>query len=384
MLPLMDFSLTDEQRAVLETVDRFCARHLAVEEVRRRDREHAPPYDLLPLMGEAGFFRLALPEEWGGIGADWRTVSLVQERLAWHGYCAGSIFNRVVGFGIASLLSYGHDAQKAAMLPKLADGRLLMALALTEPNAGTDAGAITTRAVKVEGGWRITGRKTWISDAAGSDLLLVAARSEPGSAGASGISMLLVAPGAPGIAMTKLEKVGNNCMPSWDIGFDDVFVHDDALMGREGQGFRHLMSTLAASRASLAATTTGCAQRAVDIAVAHARERVQFGRPIGANQAIRHRLANMQMRVDQSRLVVRHLAWLIATGQPCRREAAQAKIIATECLQYVTHHGMQILASAGYHADSDMQRFWRDARLYTFGEGTSEVMRDLVAREMGL
>lgn len=380
----MDFSLTEEQRAVLETVDRFCARHLPIEEVRRRDRAHIPPYDLLPLMGEAGFFRLALPAAWGGIGADWQTVSLVQERLAWHGYCAGSIFNRVVGFGIASVLTYGDEAQKAAMLPKLAEGRLLMALALTEPQAGSDAGAIATRAVKVAGGWRITGRKTWISDAAGADCLLVAARSEPGSAGAAGISMLLVPPKTQGIAMTKLDKVGNNCMPSWDIGFDDVFVPADALMGKEGQGFRHLMSTLAASRASLAATTTGCAQRAVDIAVAHAKERVQFGRPIGTNQAIRHRLADMQMRVDQSRLVVRHLAWLIATGQPCRREAAQAKIIATECLQYVTHHGMQIMASAGYAAGSDMQRFWRDARLYTFGEGTSEVMRDLVAREMGL
>lgn len=380
----MDFSLTGDQHAVLDTVDRFCARHLPIEAVRRRDRDHVPPYDLLPLMGEAGFFRLALPEEWGGIGADWRTVSLVQERLAWHGYCAGSIFNRVVGFGIASLLSYGSEAQKAAMLPRLAEGRLLLALALTEPQAGTDAGAIATRATRVDGGWRITGRKTWISDAQGSDYLLVAARSEPGSTGAAGISMLLVPPDAPGIAMTQLDKVGNNCMPSWDIGFDEVLVGDDALMGREGQGFRHLMSTLAASRASLAATTTGCAQRAVDVAVAHARERVQFGRPIGANQAIRHRLADMQMRVDQSRLIVRHLAWLIATGQTCRREAAQAKIIATECLQYVTHHGMQVLASAGYAADSDMQRFWRDARLYTFGEGTSEVMRDLVAREMGL
>lgn len=379
----MDFSLTEEQRAVLGTVDRFCARHLPIEEVRRRDREHIPPYDLLPLMGEAGFFRIALPEAWGGIGADWQTVSLVQERLAWHGYCGGSIYNRVVGFGIASVLSYGSEAQRAAMLPKLAEGRLLMALALTEPQAGSDAAAIATRAARAEGGWRITGRKTWISDAEGADLLLVAARA-PGSSGSSGISMFLVPPKAPGIAMTRLEKVGNNCMPSWDIGFDELFVPDGALMGQEGQGFRHLMSTLAASRASLAATTTGCAQRAVDIAVAHAKERVQFGRPVGANQAVRHRLADMQMRVDQARLVVRHLAWLIATGQPCRREAAGAKIIATECLQYVTHHGMQIMASAGYAAESDMQRFWRDARLYTFGEGTSEVMRDLVAREMGL
>ncbi len=381
----MDFALSETQRALLDTVDRFCAHHLPPGEVRRRDAAHLPPYDLLPAMGEAGLFRLALPEEWGGIGADWRDVCLVQERLGWHGYTAASIFNRVVGFGAASLLAYGSDAQRAAMLPRLAEGRLLIALALTEPEAGTDAGAIATRAVPAPGGgWRITGRKCWISDARGADVLLVAARTRAGSKGAEGISVLLVPPGTPGVAMTELPKVGNHCMPSFDIGFDAVEVPADALMGEEGRGFRHLMSTLSASRASLAATTTGCAQAAVDAALAHAKARVQFGRPIGANQAIRHRLADMQMRVDQARLVVRHLAWLIATGQGCRREAAQAKVIATECLQYVTHHGMQILASAGYAAESDMQRWWRDARLYTFGEGTNEILRDLIARELGL
>lgn len=196
--------------------------------------------------------------------------------------------------------------------------------------------------------------------------------------------MLLLPRGTAGIAMTKLEKIGNNCMPSFDIGFDGAFVPEANLMGQEGRGFRHLLSTLAASRASMAATVTGCAQAALDAALAHAKDRVQFGRPIGANQALRHRLADMQMRVDQSRLMVRHLARLIATGQNCRREAAQAKVIATECLQYVTHHGMQIMASAGYAAESDMQRYWRDARLYTFGEGTSEILRDVIAREMGL
>jgi len=380
----MDFSITDTQRAILETVDRFCAQHLPQAEVRRRDARHIPPYDLLPAMGDAGFFRLALPESHGGLGEDFSSVALVQERLGRHAYMAASIFNRVVGFGISSVLGYGSDAQKEALLPGLAEGRLLIALALTEPQAGSDAAALATRAERVEGGWRLFGRKTWISDAEGADFLLVAARTTPGSTGAEGISMLLLPRGTTGIAMTKLEKIGNNCMPSFDIGFDGAFVPEANLMGQEGRGFRHLLSTLAASRASMAATVTGCAQAAVDAALAHAKDRVQFGRPIGANQALRHRLADMQMRVDQSRLTVRHLAWLIATDQTCRREAAQAKVIATECLQYVTHHGMQIMASAGYAADSDMQRYWRDARLYTFGEGTSEILRDVIAREMGL
>ena len=380
----IDFAITEEQRGFLDTVDRFMARHLPPEEVRRRDREHVPPYDLLPAMGEAGLLGLPIPEELGGLGRDWRDVALVQLRLGQRGYMAASIYNRVIGFGAMSLLTYGSERQRADYVPRLAQGRLLIALALTEPEAGSDAAAIRTRAERCAEGWRVTGRKTWISDAAGADFMLVAARTTPGSTGSDGISMLLVPPKTPGIAMTRLPKVGNNAMPSWDIGFDGAIVPADALVGTEGKGFRHLMSTLHFSRAAMAATVTGCAQAAVDLALAHAKERRQFGRPIGSFQALRHRLANMQMRVDQSRLTVLHLAWAIATGVACRREAAQAKVIATECLQYVTDHGMQILASAGYAADGDMQRYWRDARLYSFGEGTNEIQRDIIAKELGL
>jgi alkylation response protein AidB-like acyl-CoA dehydrogenase len=297
---------------------------------------------------------------------------------------AASIYNRVVGFAGMSLLTHGSEEQKRTLLPGVLRGELLFALALTEPEAGSDAAALRTRAVAVEGGWRITGRKTWISDARDAQYLITPLRTEVGSAGAKGISILLVPTDAAGLAMTELPKIGNNAMPSWDIGFDEVFVPRSALFGIEGRGFRHLMSTLHYSRASMAATVTGCAQAAVDAALHHAKERQQFSQSLGKFQVLRHRLADMQMRVDQARLTVRHAAWLISRGLPCRRETAQAKIIATETLQYVTNHGMQILASAGYSAESDMQRYWRDARLYSFGEGANEILRDLVARELGL
>ncbi len=379
----MDFALTDEQERTLDAVDRFMARHCPPDEVRRRDREHVPPYDLLPEMGALGLLGLGVPEAYGGLGRSWVDVALVQERLGRLGYMAASIYNRVVGFGAMSVLTYGSESQKRELLPRIVQGRLLCALALTEPEAGTDAAAIATRAENVAGGYRIRGRKTWISDARGADYLLTVART-PGTTGADGVSIFLVPPGADGIAMTELPKVGNHAMPSWDIGFDDVFVEDDARLGDEGRGFRNLMSTLHYSRASMAATVTGCAQAAVDLALAHARERRQFGRPIGQFQVLRHRLADMQTRVDQSRLMTYHLAWLIRSGRPCRREAAQAKVVATETLQFVTDHGMQILASAGYTVESDMQRYWRDARLYSFGEGTNEILRDLIARELSL
>ena len=196
--------------------------------------------------------------------------------------------------------------------------------------------------------------------------------------------MLLVPRAADGIHMTHLEKVGNNCLTSWDIAFEDVLVADDAVLGEVDNGFKNLMSTLHYSRAGQAANATGQAQRAVDIAVAHAKERVQFGHPLAKFQVLQHRLVDMQTRVDQARHVLYHLAWLIGEGMRCRKEAAQAKMLASECLQYVTHHGMQILASAGYSSESDMQRLWRDGRLYTFGEGANEIQRDIIAREMGL
>ena len=163
-----------------------------------------------------------------------------------------------------------------------------------------------------------------------------------------------------------------------------MFVHDDGLLGDAGDGFKHLMSTLQFSRSGQAANAIGQSQRAVDIAIAHVKERVQFGRPLGKFQSVAHRIADMQTRVDQARFILYHLAWLIDQDARCRKEAAQAKMVASECLQYVTHHGMQLLASTGYAIESDMQRMWRDSRLYTFGEGANEIQRDIIAREVGL
>ena len=375
---------TAEQAQILASVETFLARTLPPEEIRRRDAQHVPPYDLLAEMGRAGFFALAVPVAHGGLGADWHTVALVQERLGRHAYMAASIFNRVVGFGLMSVLTYGSEDQRRALLPGLMAGETFCALALTEPQAGSDAAALRTRAVRHAGGWRISGRKTWISDAQGARWLILPARTGPEREGHRGISLFLVPTDAPGIAMTPLPKIGNNCMPSFDIGLDDVEVGDDALLGEEGRGFAHLMSTLHFSRASMAATVTGAAEAALQLALGHARDRIQFGQPIGQFQSVAHRLADLRTRVDLSRLLVAHLARLIAQGAPCRREAAQAKIVATETLRDVTDAGMQIMASAGYAAGSDMQRLWRDSRLYTFGEGANEVLRDSIARDLGL
>jgi alkylation response protein AidB-like acyl-CoA dehydrogenase len=380
----LDFAISDEQQSILQAVDRFLAQRLPPEEIRRRDAAHQPPYDLLPELGSMGILGMVAPVRWGGLGLDWLSLALVQERLAQHAYFIGSIVNRVVGFGLMTLLRNGSTAQQERWIPSLVQGAGFMSLALTEGNAGSDAGAVQTRAIADSAGWRLRGRKIWISDADQSMALLVAARTDPDRRGSRGLSMFIVPRASEGLSMTPLPKVGNNAMPSWDIGLDDVFVPHDALLGPLNEGFAVLGSTLHYSRASLAATCTGSAQALVNLCIAHLRQRHQFGRALSEFQVLRHRVSDMQMRVDQARLIVRHLAWLIATEQPCAREASQAKVIATETLQTLSNEAMQMFASAGYSSESDVQRIWRDARLYTFGEGTNEVQRDLIARHLGL
>lgn len=381
---MIDFEIPEDDRALLDSIDRMMQRHFPAEALRRADRAHETPWHLMPVMAELGLFALPFPEEYGGFNKDWRSVALVHERLAQHAGIAGTLFGTTVSFGGMSLLTYGTEAQKRELLPRLIRGEAKFALALTESGAGTDAGAIITSARRSDSGWRINGRKTWISNADAADYLVVACRTLAGSRGSQGVSMLLVPRNTPGINMTVLEKVGHNCMPTWDIGFDNIDVDGGALMGEEGRGFRSLMSTLHYSRATQAASAVGQSQNAVNLALQHAKERKQFGQPIGSFQAIQHKLADMQVRVNQARLVLYHLAWLIATGRPCRLEAAQAKLVATETFRDVTSAGMQVMASAGYSMESDMQRMWRDAALLTFGEGSTELQRNLIAREMGL
>lgn len=378
------FDSGDELRMILDTVDRFIERHIPPDELRRRDREHEPPFDLMPKLGETGLIGLPFPKKYGGQDLPWSVVTRVGERMGYGAAMLGILFDTAVCFGGMSLLTYGTERQKSELLPKLIRGEAMFALALTEPGAGSDAGAIQTRAEKIDGGWRVRGRKTWASNAKQAAYMVTPCRTDPASTGAKGITMMLIPPDAAGVHMTQLSKIGNAGLTSWDIGLDDVFVPDDDVMGDDGSGFANLMSTLHYSRAGLAANATGQAQAVVDIAIAHAKERIQFGRPIASFQVIRHRIADMQMRTDQARLATYHLADLISQAAPCRREAAQAKVIATETLQYVADHGMQILASAGYASESDMQRFWRDARLYTFGEGSNEIQRNIIAKELGL
>lgn len=374
-----------EVESLCGSIDKMMQKHLPPEEVRRRDEQADPPNHLLKFYAEMGLFDLVMPlqdHEWDL--NRWQRLSIIQERLGYHATMAALLYNRVACFGMMTLITSANKAQQDRFLPQLVSGGGAFALALSEAGAGSDAGAIQTRAERFDAGWKITGRKIWISGAADAIRLIVAARTDPNSKGGSGITLFMVDPDAPGVAMSQLEKIGNRCSLSYDIGFEEVAVKEEDRIGDVNGGFDCLKKTLFYARSGLAAAVVGTAQAAVDMAATHARDRKQFGKPIASFQVIAHRLANMQTDVDLARLLARELAAAIDSGKDCSRLAAQAKLVSTETLKRVTEHGMQIMASAAYASESDMNRYWRDARLYSFGEGSSEVLLDLIAADMGV
>ena len=373
-----------EVSSLCDAIDKMMLKHLPLEEVRRRDAAGEPPEHLLKIFADIGLFNLVLPEKEGGLGGNWEQLSIIQERLGYHATMAALLYNRVTCFGIMTLVTSGSPTQKKAWMPKLLAGKGAFALALSEAEAGSDAGALQTRAEKTGKNWKITGGKIWISGAESALKMVVAARTDSKSRGGKGVTLFLVSPDAKGISMTPLDKIGNRCSLSYDIGFDEVLVPDEARLGVVGEGFECLKKTLFYARSGLAAAVVGTAQAAVDAALAHARERKQFGQSIGRFQVLAHRLANMQTDVDLARLLTRELAKSIDAGKDCTRLSAQAKLVTTETLKKITEQGMQIMASAGYAVESDMQRYWRDARLYTFGEGSSEILLDLIAQDIGV
>ena len=370
---------------ILSSVETLLNRRLPDEEIRRRDDHHIPPYDLIPELAELGLLKAPIPEDCGGLGLPWLSMCQIQERIAKHAFFACSIINRFICFGAMPIISFGSQFHKEVILPEILDGRILVALALTEPGAGSDVRSVISNAKKVDGGWILNGRKTWISDADHAHYLLTLCRTENGNIDKrKSFTAFLVPRHSMGISMSLLRKVGNNCMPSYDIGFDDVFVSDELVLGEIGKGFDTIAGTLKYSRAGVSSGVIGTAQAAFDLARTHAIERSQFGRPIAQFQTIRHRLVEMHIEIVKARLMVLELARKIDAREEAEEMSAMTKAVATDMLQYITHHGMQIMASTGYSVESSMQRYWRDSRLYTFGEGSNEIQKELVARSLGL
>jgi len=377
----MDFALTEDHLAVQEVARTFAEKKLKPR-AEEFDDEAKIDRELLKEMGELGLMGITMPEEYGGGGMDAVSYMITMEELSKgcpsHAAVVG-LHNSLYGY---PLVEFGTEEQKRKYLPGTCTAELLGAFALSEPGAGSDAASLTMTCTKKDDGFVLNGTKIFITMGAMADNTLVFAISEKG-AGPHGITAFLVDKETPGFEVGTVEKkMGFKASPTTELIFDDCFVSSENVLGEEGQGFRIAMSTLDGGRISCGAMAVGIAQAAFDIAVQYARERKQFGRPISSFQAIQFHLADMSIQIANARNLVYQAAWMKDQGQPYTLAAAQAKVYASEISTTVTHKAIQILGGYGYIREYQVERMYRDARVTELFEGTSEIQRLVIARQL--
>ena len=386
----MDFSLTDDQRMIRENVRRFMETEVRPD-VRRRDREEIFPGAEIRRLGELGCCGMLIPEDWGGTGLDTISYALMLEEVARVDAAmavALSVTNSVVAW---PLWRHGSDAQRRKYLPRLSRGEILGAFCLTEPQAGSDAAAIQARAVRHGSPYRLSGTKSWVTNGGESGVYLVFAKTEP-AAGSRGITAFLVEPGFAGFRVGRYEdKMGLRSSRSAEILFADCEVPEENRLGQEGQGLKIALEALDGGRVGIAAQAVGLAQGALEAATSYANQRRAFGKTIGEFQAIQFMLADMHTEIEAARLLVWQAAQMrdaardVAAGANSARLgafASRAKLFAAEMANRVAYKAVQIHGSMGYSRESDVERMYRDARVLSIYEGTSEIQRMIIARDL--
>lgn len=377
----MDFDLNQEQRLIVDTARQFAAGEVAPG-ARERDRSEAFPADLVRKMGDLGFFALPFSEEWGG-AHDTMSYALAVEEITRADASLGITFAAHVSLGCFPFYAFGSQAQKERWLAPALRGEILIAFGLTEPDAGSDAGGTRTRAERRNGEWLLNGSKMWITNATRAAVLAVTARTQPGDRG-HGISALVLPADTPGFSATSIHgKMGLRSSDTAALSFDDCRLPEDSLLGEEGRGFPQFLKTLDGGRISIAAMGVGIAQAALDASLTYAHQRVQFGQSISKFQAIQFKLADMARDAELARLATLRAAWLKDQGRPFTREAAIAKLFASEAAVRSSLEAIQIHGGYGYVDDFPVERYLRDAKLLEIGEGTSEIQRLVIARQLG-
>ena len=377
----MDFDLTSEQELIRETVRTF-----ALERVQpvaaELDLSGTFPYDLVAELGELGLMGLPIPEEYGGAGGDTVSYAIAVEELTRIDSSVAITVAAHTSLGTMPILLYGSQEQKERWLPDLASGRKLAAFGLTEPDAGSDAGATRTRAELRNGSWVVSGSKLFITNA-GTDItwgVTITART-----GGDEISNIVVENGTPGyVVSAPMKKLGWRASDTRELSFEDCAVPEGNLLGDRGAGFKQFLEILDGGRISIAAMGVGLAQGAYDLAFAYAQEREQFGKRIASFQAIRFKLADMATEIEAGRALVYKAAWLKDQGRPFAREAAMAKLYTGELSNRVANAALQIHGGFGYMEEAAVSRLYRDQKILEIGEGTNEVQRMVIARHLGL
>ena len=370
----------DETRAAIRDMARDFARERLAPTAAARDATHAFPKEELAEMGRLGLLGMVVAEEYGGsdVGAV-AYASVLEEIAAGDGSCSTilSVHNSV---GCGPIVKFGTEAQKQTYLPKLASGEWIGGFALTEPTAGSDAADIRTRARRDGDGWVLNGTKQFITSGKNASLVIVFAVTDP-AAGKKGISAFIVPTDSPGYRVVRVEtKLGQHSSDTCQIAFDDLRLPADALLGREGEGYKIALSNLEGGRIGIAAQSIGMARAAFEAARDYARERQTFGKPIAEHQAVAFRLATMATEIEAARQLMLHAAELREAGEPCLTEACMAKLFASEMAERTVSAALQIFGGNGYMADYPVERIYRDVRVCQIYEGTSDIQRLVIAR----
>lgn len=379
----MDFQLTEEQREFKHIVHDFVAKELRPM-ARHTDETGEFNWTAVKKMGPMGLLGMEVPEKYGGAELDAISVAIAVEELGWG--CASTALAVAAhnGLALGPIVNYGSEGLKERWLPDLATGRgKLGCLSLTEPGAGSDLqGGVRTTAVKEGDSWIIDGAKMWMTNASISDVMVVLCRTDP-AGGSRSLSHILVPSDTPGITIGPPEKkMGLKGSPTHAVTFDEVRVPLENLVGEEGRGLQQTLATLDSGRVGIGALALGIAQAAYEEAVRYAQERETFGRTIAHHQAIQWMLADAATELQAARLMVYWAAWLRGQGRPYSKEAAMAKLFATEVSERVCRNAIQIHGGYGYSSEFEVERMYRDTRLMTIGEGTSEIQRLVIARHI--
>jgi len=377
----MNFDLAAEHELIRRTVRDFAIERVAPV-AEQLDREHRFPYDLVEELASLGLMGIPVPEEWGGAGADTLSYAIAIEELTRVDSSVAITVAAHTSLGTMPILLYGTEEQKQHWLPDLAAGRKLAAFGLTEPGAGSDAGATQTRAELRAGEWVVDGSKIFITNA-GTDItgcVTITSRT-----GEDEISNLIVPNGTPGYVISPpMRKLGWRASDTRELSFQGCAVPEGNLLGERGAGFRQFLEILDGGRISIAAMGLGLAQGAYDLALAHAQERRQFGQPISSFQAIQFELVDMAVGIEAGRQLVYKAAWLKDKERPFAQAAAIAKLYTGELSHRVVNHALQIHGGYGFMEESPISRFYRDQKVLEIGEGTNEVQRLVIARHLGL
>jgi alkylation response protein AidB-like acyl-CoA dehydrogenase len=384
---MLSYKLDDEHEELRRSVESFARGEVAPVIGELYERAEFP-YDIVAKMGRMGLFGLPVAEEYGGMGGDYLALCLALEELARVDSSVAITLEAGVGLGVMPIYRFGTEQQKRQWLPDLCAGRALAAFGLTEPGGGTDVvGAMKTRAVLADGEWVIDGSKSFITNSGTALTALVGVAAVTGTRqdGRPEISTILVPSGTPGLAVApKYSKVGWACSDTHELAFDGCRVPAANLLGERGRGYAQFLRTLDEGRIAIAALSTGLAQGCVDESLAYVRDRTAFGGPIGRFQALQFKIADMEVRTCNARLAWYHAAAKMAAGEPFKKEAAIAKLTASNAAMDNARDATQIFGGYGFMNSSAVGRFYRDAKVLEIGEGTSEVQRILIARELGL